>query len=115
MTLIDTSVWIEHFRNKKSHFSQFLLTEIVSTHEFVLGELSLGVMNERNKIFERLESLDCLQTSSHAEVLQFSKKFELQGQGIGWIDAHLLHACYQHKTKLFTLDKKLMKIANRLL
>ena len=116
MYLADTSLWIEHFKKKNSPLSSLLLESTVYIHEFVLGELSLGHFkkNEQDIIFERLNFLEKMPTSNHQDVLKFSLDYRLSGQGVGWIDCHLLHACILHKVHLATLDKKLEKVFKRI-
>jgi predicted nucleic acid-binding protein len=42
MILVDTSVWIEHFRAGSDRLKTLLLDEQVLCHPFVLGELAWG-------------------------------------------------------------------------
>jgi hypothetical protein len=111
--LVDTSVWVEHFKKESSRLAPLLLEGQVLTHQFILGELSLGHFHkkDRNLIFERLSALDVVPTSPHAEVFDFSMKHKLAGKGIGWIDCHLLHAVNKHKIPLLSLDKNLIKLS----
>ena len=116
MYLIDTNFWIEHFKNKNSYISSFLQDGKVIVHDFIIGELSLGSFNkaDRNKILDRLKAIERVPVSRNDEVLQFIEDHKLQNSGIGFIDAHLLHACFSHRLHLATLDQKLEKLAEKL-
>lgn len=115
MVLVDTSAWIAHFKNPKSKISPYLLEGNVLTHDFILGELSLGQFSQpsRLRIFERMLALEKLETADHLEVFQFAQKNKLVGKGIGWIDCHLLYASVTAGVPLITLDKNLEKISKQ--
>lgn len=116
MYLVDTSVWVDHFKRRNSPLIQFLLEGQVVTHEFVLGELCLGQFTARkNEIFERLFVLEKVETSAHNEVLAFARLHNLAGKGIGWIDCHLLCSAAKNRVKIFTLDKSLDRLARSIL
>lgn len=109
MVLVDTNIWIEHFKKSSPDLVELLISGQVVTHDFILGELSLAHFSkkDRQKILDRLQSLEKIESSTHAEVYDFSTKNKLSGKGIGWIDAHLLHACKKSDVQLLTLDKNL--------
>ena len=48
------------------------------------------------------------------EVLELIEQHHLYGQGIGWIDAHLLASARLTGCRLWTLDPRLGAIAHRL-
>ncbi|MGZ3748144.1 MAG: PIN domain-containing protein [Pseudobdellovibrionaceae bacterium] len=116
MVLVDTNVWIEHFRSTSPQLIELLMTGNVVTHEFILGELSLAHFHtkERGKILERLHALERIKTSEHQEVYDFSFLHKLSGKGIGWIDSHLLHACISQNLGLLTFDKNLSQLAKKI-
>lgn len=115
MVLVDTNVWIEHFKSSSLDLVELLLAGQVVMHEFILGELSLAHFNKKDReaILERLEALERVKTSAHNDVYEFSQKQKLSGKGIGWIDSHLLHASITHNLTLWTFDKSLAKLAGR--
>lgn len=116
MVLVDTNVWIEHFRSSSSQLIEFLMAGKVVTHELVLGELSLAHFNKKDRelILERLHALEKIETSRHQDVYEFSLENKLSGKGIGWIDCHLLHTCVKENLQLLTLDKNLSILKNKL-
>ncbi|HEY8270565.1 MAG TPA: PIN domain-containing protein [Pseudobdellovibrionaceae bacterium] len=117
MILVDTNVWIEHFKVSSPQLIELLMEGRVVTHEFILGELSLTHFNkkDREKIFERLRALERVKTSKHEEVYDFSFHSKLSEKGIGWIDSHLLHACVTQKLELLTFDKNLSQLAKKII
>mgnify|MGYP000373619471 FL=1 len=47
MTLVDTSVWIDHLRRKNAELVEALGKGMVYMHPHVLGELALGNLQQR--------------------------------------------------------------------
>lgn len=111
MVLVDTSVWVDHFRRDNRRLKKILLDEGVLCHPFVIGELACGHLRERTVILKLLQNLPQSVLATNDEVLTFIEARELSGKGIGFIDAHLLASCSLGKTLLWTLDKKLKTLA----
>jgi predicted nucleic acid-binding protein len=113
--LVDTSVWIEHLR-----FGSAMLTELldhgeVIGHPFVLGELALGNLRQRDSFLSGLRDLPQAVVAEDQEVLSLIDRQALFGHGIGYIDAHLLAAArLTAETKLWTRDRRLLVIATQL-
>lgn len=114
MVLVDTSVWIDHFRYGENDLVELLRENGVFIHPLIVGELACGNLRQRTEILPLLQFLPEAELSSHSEVLQFVEKRELFGRGIGWIDAHLLASCMLSDSSLWTKDKSLLKIAKAL-
>ena len=57
MILIDTSVWIDHFRQANESLIDLIENELVLTHPFVIGELACGNLKNRREILMLLQSL----------------------------------------------------------
>jgi len=55
--LIDTSVWVDHLRAREPRLSDLLERFEVVMHPFVVGELALGTMQEREPILTLLRAL----------------------------------------------------------
>src|SRR3954453_20120743 len=49
MVLVDTSVWVEHFRTGHSKFAEILEAGLVLMHPFVQGELACGNLRHRSQ------------------------------------------------------------------
>lgn len=115
MILVDTSVWIDHFRQEDAELQSLLNTGQVLAHPFVTGELALGNLQKRNVVLEALKGLPQAAVATDDEVLRFIDQQTLFGIGIGYIDAHLLAAVrLTHGTLLWTRDKRLLKAAGDL-
>ena len=84
-------------------------------HEFVIGEISLGSMSQRNVILATLRDLPAAVLASNVEVAQLIEAERLFGLGIGYIDAHLLaSALLEERAALWTRDRRLVAVARRL-
>ncbi len=111
MILVDTSVWIEHFRAGNDRLKNLLLDEQVLCHPFVIGELACGTLRNRREILSMLNALPTAELLEQEEVLKFLDAHHLHGQGIGWIDAHLLASTLLTGCVLWTFDKPLRSVA----
>jgi predicted nucleic acid-binding protein len=112
--LVDTSVWIDHFRRSNRALSELLESARVWTHPFVIGELACGLLSRREEILEALSSLPSVPVVAHTEVLDFVDDQHLMGRGIGWIDVHLLASALHANLPLWTQDKRLSTVATNL-
>jgi predicted nucleic acid-binding protein len=114
MILVDTSVWIDHLRAPDAHLSALLSTISVGTHPWVIGELACGNLKNRAAILGDLQFLPHLYLATDAEVLLFIEQNRLMGQGIGYIDMHILASAKLSGVNLWTRDKRLMRVASDL-
>jgi predicted nucleic acid-binding protein len=115
MMLVDTSVWIEHLRLASGLLGALLDGGEVLGHPFVIGELALGNLRQRDDILRALRRLPQATSASHTEVLQFIDREMLFGRGIGYVDAHLLAAArLTAGTRLWTRDRRLHAVATQL-
>jgi predicted nucleic acid-binding protein len=113
--LIDTSVWVDHFRLGDRTLAQLLNSSEVLAHPFVIGELALGNLRQRQLIRETLGDLPLVIVASDQEVLHFIDRNRLFESGLGYVDTHLLAATrLAAGTTLWTRDKRLHLVANRL-
>jgi predicted nucleic acid-binding protein len=112
--LVDTSVWIDHFRRGNARLEAILHAGEVRTHPFVVGELACGNLVKRDEVLQLLRSLPEVVAATNDEVLEFVERNRLMGAGIGWIDAHLLASTVLTPTSLWSLDAKLARQARRL-
>lgn len=113
MILIDTSVWIDHFRTGDDHLADLLNQNKVLMHTFILGELACANLQHCEQVITLLKDLPQSVVASDEEALFFIEQNQLMGKGIGYIDAHLLAAvALNGSTSLWTRDKHLFAIAD---
>lgn len=115
MILVDTSIWIDHFRSGNDTLVTLLNHRAVLTHPCVIGELALGNLRNRNELLDLLRNLPRAVVAEHDEVLGLIADETLHGHGIGYVDAQLLAASrLTPDTSLWTRDKRLAAVAARL-
>jgi predicted nucleic acid-binding protein len=115
MTLVDTSIWIDHFRRGDPTLAELLDRSEVVTHPFVIGELLLGRALGTDAMIRDLSMLPKAAVASADEILKFISDRKLPGSGIGYVDAHLLAAAaLTAETMLWTRDKRLLAVAKSL-
>jgi predicted nucleic acid-binding protein len=115
LILVDTSVWIDHFRVGDAQLVGLLRGRRVLTHKFVVGELAMGNFAARALVMGDLRALPAINMAMDDEVLQFIDRQDLFGRGIGYINAHLLAATrLTPGVKLWTRDKRLAGVAEML-
>jgi predicted nucleic acid-binding protein len=112
--LVDSSVWIEHFRSSDPKLRALLEQGRAVAHPFVIGELALGHLRKRAEVLSLLRALPRAPQASHEEVLAFVEMHRLPGSGVGWIDAHLLASAKLSGGRLWTRDRALVSMAERL-
>ena len=113
MVLVDTSIWISHFRENNSHLKKLLLDESVACHPFIIGELACGNIKNRKEIIPLLQALPKALVAENDEVLQFIEQKKLMGIGIGLIDVHLLASSLLTGVPLWTTDKRMRTTASK--
>jgi predicted nucleic acid-binding protein len=113
VTLVDTSIWVDHLRRSNSDLQRLLADGLAGVHEFVLGELALGHLKRGAEVIALLESLTRLPAAAHHDVMHFVRVHHLEGSGIGWVDAHLLCAAQMDRWTVWTADGKLRAAAQR--
>ena len=111
MTLADTSVWVDHLRRGNPTLGQLLLDGEVLCHSFVVGELACGFLTRRTEILTLLATLPKVVVADHGEVLRLVDSKRLYGRGLGWIDVHLLASAVLSRSRIWTLDRALARVA----
>ena len=115
MILVDTSVWVEHLRRGVPELVVHLEAGAVLVHPFVIGELACGTLRARDEVLTLLGRLPAVPRATDHEALDFIKRHELMGRGIGLVDVHLLaSAALAADASLWTLDKRLHAVAGSL-
>lgn len=115
MILVDTSVWIDHLRAGDEPLAARLQAGEVLAHPWVIGELALGNLGQRQVILSSLRRLPQAAVATDEEVLLFIERNNLAGLGIGYVDAHLLASTrLSPGATLWTRDRRLSKVAEGL-
>jgi predicted nucleic acid-binding protein len=115
MVLVDTSVWVSHFKNTQPKLIELLNQDLVSCHPLVIAEIACGTPpNPRARTLEDLSLLNQCKVATQEEVLSTIERYNLFGRGCGYIDIALLaSALITDNTKLWTLDKRLNVLAKQ--
>jgi len=112
--LVDTSVWVEHFRNPNQALIELLLHDQVKIHPLIIGELACGTPPDRRNTLALLENLAQVRQASISEAMTFIERERLYGQGCGLVDLLLLSsALMTEQTLIWTLDKRFGALAIR--
>ncbi len=112
MVLVDTSVWIDYLRSEEPHLAYLLSENQVLVHPFVIGELALGNLRNREEVLSLLGGLPVTPVATGEEVLFFVERHRLMEHGICYVDAHLLAAVtVAESTLLWTDDRRLLDVA----
>ena len=114
MTLVDTSVWVNHLRGGDDELRALLDAGEVLCHPLIIGELACGSIANRTEVLVLLNTLPRSIIAEHDEVMHFLHEKRLYGQGLGWIDMHLLTSAALSKAKLWTTDRPLKRAAEGL-
>ncbi len=84
-------------------------------HPYVRGELACGNLHKRIELLKLFDDLPFSAVATDNEVMFYIEKHKLMGRSIDSVDAHLLAATsLTQGTKLWTKDKGLAMLANRL-
>jgi predicted nucleic acid-binding protein len=116
MVLVDTSVWVAHFRKSNATFEALLLNDQVLCHPLVLIELACGSPpSPRSKTLGYLKKLQQATVATPNETLEFIETHQLYESGCGAIDLSLLSSTLVSKNALlWTFDKPLENLATQL-
>jgi predicted nucleic acid-binding protein len=92
MILVDTTVWVSHLRAGDEALARRLDVGVVLVHPFVIVELAVGNLRQREIVLDALSDLPRADTATEAEVLRFIDRHALFGRRIGYVNVHLLAA-----------------------
>ena len=115
MIIVDTGIWIDHLARCDNRLAGISDRLEALMHPYVLGELALGSLPDRDRLLQRFATLPQPPTVRHEHVLRLIDVKKLISTGIGYVDAHLLaSALLLPGGLLWTRDKRLHKQAVRL-
>jgi predicted nucleic acid-binding protein len=114
MILVDTSIWIDHFRHGDDELRVILEEDRLLCHPFVIGELALGSLRNRDAVIALLETQQQALVATHEEVMLMIARHSIFSMGIGYTDAHLLApTLLDRRYALWTRDKRLTAAAQK--
>jgi predicted nucleic acid-binding protein len=113
--LIDTSVWVDHFRNRNDEVIRLIGLDLAMAHPMVIGEIACGTPpSPRTVTLSNLSLLQQCNQASQNEVMEFIEREKLYGLGCGLVDMTLLASTLiTPGTALWTMDKRLDELAVR--
>jgi predicted nucleic acid-binding protein len=112
--LVDTSIWIDHFRAGDPQLAALLNEARVLCHPFVIGEIALGSVARRAEVLRLLARLPAATTATPDELMVFIDKRGLANTGLGLVDAALLAAALLTPgANLWSRDRNLRAAATR--
>ena len=113
--LVDTSVWVDHFRQSNAVLAELMVQDQVLTHPLVVGELACGTPPApRLRTLGDLALLLPANQATPGEVRDFIEREALFGLGCGLIDLTLLASTLiTQGAQLWTLDKRLASLSAR--
>ena len=115
MILADTSIWVDYLRDGSKSLTSALLDADIMIHPYVIGELALGNLKNRNVLLSYLSELPQATVTTFSETLYFIEQNKLMAKGIGWVDASLLAAtALTPHSKIWTRDRRLAHAAGEL-
>jgi predicted nucleic acid-binding protein len=114
MVLVDTSVWVSHLRDGNTALATLLNNGMVLCHPLIVGELACGKLKDRTVILSFLKLLPMCIEAEHEEVLSFIENNRIMGKCIGYVDTQLVASSVLTGVPIWTLDKKLAQVADRL-
>jgi predicted nucleic acid-binding protein len=113
--LVDTSVWIGHFKQRNEHLVALLENGMVVCHPYVVVEVACGTPPNKRAIITLLAELESVPVATPDEVLEMTERRNLYGRGCGFVDMSLLGATLLSEGALiWTMDKRLDSLASEL-
>ena len=110
--LVDTSVWVAHFKQRNQHLVGLLDAGRVVCHPYVIVEVACGTPPNRQLVLTLLEELEFAPVATVLELLGLIERRALSARGCGCVDISLLaSALLDEHTQVWTLDKRLSAMA----
>ncbi|QBE65638.1 type II toxin-antitoxin system VapC family toxin [Pseudoduganella lutea] len=114
--LVDTSVWVDHFRYRNEILVGLLAQDNALTHPMVITELACGTPPApRLQTLRDIGMLQYVRQATLEEVRELIERAGLYGQGCGLVDIALLASTLMTPgTVLWTNDRRLGILAEKL-
>jgi len=105
--LVDSSVWVGHFKQRNEHLVTLLENDRVVCHPYVVAEVACGTPPSRKVIIGMLGELESTPVATQEELLAMLDTRQLYGRGCGLVDISLLaSALLLGNVLIWTLDKR---------
>ena len=116
MIIVDTNIWIEYLKQNREYVDDInllLKSRFIVAFEPIFAELLYGARFEKEKevilnfwkVLPKLESTE----PTMLEAAIYANKHNFHNSGIGLIDAMIISTALDTKSKIWTLDKKVIK------
>ena len=113
--LVDTSVWVAHFKQRDAQLVALLNGGMVACHPYVIAEIACGTPPNRRDVIQMLSDLEQATVATTDEVLALIERQRLYGRGCGFVDVSLLASTLLcGNTQLLTKDGPLLLVASAL-
>lgn len=111
--LVDSNVWVRHFRSPDPLVEALLVRMLVRGHPDVIGELAMGRDPEASLCRDAVLELPSVDPVDRATLCGLVARYGMNGQGIGWVDAGLIAACLQSDDPMaiYTNDRAMIQVA----
>lgn len=108
MILVDTAIWIDHLHKAEPELVELLGLDQIGCHPFIVEEIALGSIRQRDLVLGLLANLHQFPTVGHREVLHLTDQRRLWSRGLSAVDVHLMAAVtVVPGASLWTRDKRL--------
>jgi len=116
MILVDTSIWVNHFRQSNLQLVNLLTNDQVLCHPLVILEIACGSPPApRLKTLEYLEKLQTAKIATVREIMTVLENHKLHDSGCGATDMSLLASTLlTENAKIWTQDKSLEMLSKKL-
>lgn len=115
MILVDTSVWVAHFRGRNEALVSKMEAGLVQMHPMVILEIGCGTPPNRHQTLQDLGRLPMVNIATWRETLQLIESHRLFGRGCGGIDMQILASVMMTPgSSLWTADKHLATLSQEL-
>ena len=113
--LVDTSIWVDHFRNRNEDLVSLLTLDLVLSHPLIVTELACGTPPApRSRTLADVAILPQARQATLDEVRAFIEREQLYGLGCGVVDLALLASTLLTPgARLWSLDRRLEQLAQR--
>lgn len=113
--LVDTSVWVDHFRNRNGNLVSLLTLDLALSHPLIVTELACGTPPApRSRTLTDIATLPQARQATLDEVRSFIEREKLFGLGCSVVDLALLASTLLTPgSRLWSLDRRLVELAQR--